>query len=420
MLEQIETFLKTNGLAAGGLFVLVSGSILGLLWRVWGYLVTAFNKLFFVEVKVVSGDSPFWVIKHWLHDTTYAKKYCSNLLISNYSEEVDIYQPSYGRHVFIHNKRLYILNYYIEETKGATRTEAISLSAFCLFGKKKVAKDIIEEGKKLRDKKVYKGTTIYTACGDWWDKHIVRKGCFEPILQDNKYEYLGKSITRFVSNEEWYKDKGINYKFGCLLYGPPGNGKTSAILSIAQKFEKDLYIMNLSDEKLTEKEFLGLLSKVPKNAFLCIEDIDAIGTSKSRSGPKKAKIKRIDENDELSGIRFEGISGDGTESNISLSTMLNAFDGLYTPHGLIFFMTTNHIEHLDPALIRQGRVDLKLELENASKEQADALYNKYFNSQNEIFTKWAIGKSMSTVHGKLIEFKDDYDGLIQEISQNMA
>jgi chaperone BCS1 len=118
-----------------------------------------------------------------------------------------------------------------------------------------------------------------------------------------------------------------------------------------------------------------------------------------------------------------GSSSNETECNISLSTMLNAFDGLFTPHGLIFFMTTNHVENLDPALIRHGRIDIREELGNATPEQSKILYNKYFgqslttiSEDEDIFIKWSEGRSMAEVHGKLIEYKEDLPGLLRELS----
>ena len=73
-------------------------------------------------------------------------------------------------------------------------------------------------------------------------------------------------------------------------------------------------------------------------------------------------------NGETSGAGDAGASG--KEGGLTFSGLLNALDGVSSAEGRIILMTTNHVERLDPALIRPGRADVKLLLENATAEQA--------------------------------------------------
>jgi mitochondrial chaperone BCS1 len=57
---------------------------------------------------------------------------------------------------------------------------------------------------------------------------------------------------------------------------------------------------------------------------------------------------------------------------------LNVMDGLLSPYGAIFILTTNHKESLDTALIRPGRVDLQLCITYANDKQKQTLYNRFF------------------------------------------
>jgi chaperone BCS1 len=71
-------------------------------------------------------------------------------------------------------------------------------------------------------------------------------------------------------------------------------------------------------------------------------------------------------------------SEDGYKSAVTFSGLLNALDGVASSEERIIFMTTNHAERLDPALIRPGRVDMKEMLDDAAGEQACRLYTKFY------------------------------------------
>ncbi len=65
----------------------------------------------------------------------------------------------------------------------------------------------------------------------------------------------------------------------------------------------------------------------------------------------------------------------------SLSQVLNSIDGIVNPHNTIFVFTTNHIEELDPALIRPGRMDLRLEIKPCCEETLNKFTKKFFNRE---------------------------------------
>jgi chaperone BCS1 len=63
--------------------------------------------------------------------------------------------------------------------------------------------------------------------------------------------------------------------------------------------------------------------------------------------------------------------------------LLNVLDGFYAPTGVLFVMTTNHVEKLDEALLRPGRIDYKLYLGQASDYQKMELYRRFFPEAQE-------------------------------------
>ena len=110
------------------------------------------------------------------------------------------------------------------------------------------------------------------------------------------------------------------------------------------------------------------MNTAPAGAFFLLEDIDALF--------RKRKVRTADE-----GRRRRGrASGMG----ITFSGLLNALDGVMAPSGRLVFMSTNHPEKLDPALIRPGRVDIRMEFPNADREQARQMFVRFFGRGSSV------------------------------------
>lgn len=237
-----------------------------------------------------------------------------------------------------------------------------------------------------------------------WDCYAT----FENSYFRNKKEIISK-IDFFLNNEEWYKDRGIPYNLGILLYGEPGGGKSRFIKQLINYTKRHAIDIKLNDgfdfdalRHLIQNENIDTDHIIEqKNRIIIFEDIDAVGeTLKDRKLKEKEKKNKntgsemletlnkmaksqnketnnIDESDIKSKfIKVE--SGNMCETNNNLSYFLNILDGLNECNGRIIIMTTNRINYLDEAIIRPGRIDIKIECTKCTTEDIDGVLKCFY------------------------------------------
>ena len=167
---------------------------------------------------------------------------------------------------------------------------------------------------------------------------------------------LESHLDRFVTDQPRYAALGIPYQTGIILEGPPGSGKSSLAAAIAYRWRRDLRVIEF-DREMDDSDLRALvLSGYPGNVLL-LEDVDALFASDSPTARRQMS----------------------TESKLTFSGLLNALDGVGSGGGRIVVMTTNHIERLDPALIRPGRIDLRLRLGNPTLDQVQRMGCKFYS-----------------------------------------
>lgn len=199
--------------------------------------------------------------------------------------------------------------------------------------------------------------TMYAAGGSAGGLRRRKRGLDTVFVDDAVKSRLVERITWFLGAEDWHSKRGIPWKLGIVLHGPPGTGKTSLIHALASDFGFDIkYIKSLHG--------LGaaFLSGTRNDLFV-IEDIDTISGALNRDGEDRIGLD----------------SGDANAARGSaLHEILNSMDGMQTPDGLKFIVTTNHIARLDPAIVRPGRIDEVIEIGPLSLDSARAMFRAFY------------------------------------------
>jgi chaperone BCS1 len=134
---------------------------------------------------------------------------------------------------------------------------------------------------------------------------------------------------------------------------------------LAGELDYDICIMNLADPGMTDDRFAHLLNNVPPKCMILLEDIDAAFLNRSAL-PKATSTAYLNSN------------------SLTLSGLLNGLDGVVAAEERLVFMTTNHVERLDPALARPGRCDYKVFLGNVTRDQAQVMFSRFYSAHKNV------------------------------------
>ncbi|EAU90741.2 hypothetical protein CC1G_04010 [Coprinopsis cinerea okayama7 len=202
------------------------------------------------------------------------------------------------------------------------------------------------------------------------------------VLQPGVKDMLLADCKDFLNSEEWYAERGIPFRRGYLLHGVPGSGKTSLIHSLAGELGLDIYVVSLSSKGMSDNTLTTLMSHVPSRCILLLEDLDAAftrGVSRDSTSTGAPPPASSSSSTTSTTTTKETEASDG--STLSLSGLLNSLDGVAAAEGRLLFATTNHIERLDPALSRPGRMDVWINFTHATKWQAEGIFKCFFPSK---------------------------------------
>ncbi|XP_071945502.1 26S proteasome regulatory subunit 7 [Antedon mediterranea] len=185
-------------------------------------------------------------------------------------------------------------------------------------------------------------------------------GCKEQI------EKLREVVETPLLHPERFVNLGIEPPKGVLLYGPPGTGKTLCARAVANR--TDACFIRVIGSELVQK-YVGEGARMVRELF-------------EMARTKKACLIFFDEIDAIGGARFDDGAGGDNEVQRTMLELINQLDG-FDPRGNIkVLMATNRPDTLDPALVRPGRLDRKVEFGLPDLEGRSHIFKIHARSMN--------------------------------------
>jgi chaperone BCS1 len=301
------------------------------------------------------------------------------------------YTPSFGTHFFFYKGSLLLFERHENREQQSTLivSEREELSIKCFGRNPAIIKQLLLEARDhymaKDDKKtlIYRGASSNVGGDPTWQRCMARSSrpFSTVILNDKVKKDLIDDVTDYLNPEtrRWYSNRGIPYRRGYLLYGPPGTGKSSLSLALAGFFQMRIYIVSLSSIMANEENLSSLFAELPRRCVVLLEDIDSAGLTHTR-----------EENGTNAGVDVAQAApppspkatkpGDVPvlTNRLSLSGLLNILDGVASQEGRVLIMTTNHLEKLDKALIRPGRVDMVVKFGLADADMSAAIFRAIY------------------------------------------
>lgn len=378
----------------------------------WEHIYHIFETYFTSSISIESDDDIYDDFMYWLsHRAIFDSR---NLIAktdrANATEEGDVlvqkaeadantllnfhnydakvppkYEPSYVPCTFFHDGRKFVFKRESKPTMSPYWEANVApqdfITLICNGRSPQPIKDVLKESRVYCLAREKSCTTVrrpaseqFRSRGQFWRSRWSRptRPLDTVVLDHDQKDRVLKYINEYLKPKtyEWYAERGIPYRRGYLFAGPPGTGKSSLAWAIAGAFGLDIYCISLVEPTLTDEDLALMFTDLPRHCVVLLEDIDSAGL-----------IKRQEP-----GVKVQNNSSKKHSQGISLSGLLNAIDGVASHEGRVLVMTSNFPEKLDDALIRPGRIDMRVDFTMATRPQISELFTRMYSPHDHSST----------------------------------
>lgn len=341
--------------------------------KVYDFLLDVFYALFTRSMEVPSTHETFSVFEEWISDNmknvVWPRGGPRAMSITRDTDLSTFTGASLtlggGSPVYIKVKGLPLLKFYRENqpidkaTAGGFSRGELSRLTIRVFSRS--TSDIVKVVAAIAKGYTALSKRDYVQSGSWFEQvPAARRELSSVILDKGILDRVLSNIDNFLLKEtrDQYGRWGVPYRKTILFHSDPGTGKTSLVTALKTRYQMPMYTLSLSSIR-SDSDLFSLCRKISSDSvnrisMVLLEDVDCAGLPVDGRNPG---VNRGSEESEC------GVPQETSQEGVTLSGILNALDGVYGLCNCVVFMTTNHIEKLDPALIRDGRVDLSIRLE---------------------------------------------------------
>ncbi|XP_035938975.1 mitochondrial chaperone BCS1 isoform X2 [Halichoerus grypus] len=379
--------LKDNPYFGAGFGLVGVGTALALARKGAQLGLVAFRRHYMITLEVPARDRSYAWLLSWLtrHSTRTQHLSVETSYLQHESGRISTkfeFVPSPGNHFIWYQGKWIRVERSREmqmiDLQTGTPWESVTFTA--LGTDRKVFFNILEEARELALQQEEGKTVMYTAMGSEWRPFGYprrRRPLNSVVLGQGLADRIVRDVREFIDNPKWYTDRAL-----------------------AGELEHSICLLSLTDSSLSDDRLNHLLSVAPQQSLVLLEDVDAAFLSRDLAAENP--------------VKYQGLG------RLTFSGLLNALDGVASTEARIVFMTTNHVDRLDPALIRPGRVDMKEYVGYCSHWQLTHMFQRFYPGQAPSLAEAFAGRvlqgttqiSPAQVQGYFMLYKNDPAGAI--------